>query len=137
MKLRAPIDILILQVLSTGENANPVRARHMIERDHGDQISDHVGELWSLDYVTQRMSTLRGFELLERVPPEDSSLYRITPLGYAALDRVIDTGSTEFSFRELVAVLEELALVAELLAIALDVVDRDHVVAYNRTEGTD
>jgi len=129
MQLRVPIDLLILRVLSNGEQANPTRVGYLIERDHAEEVRERTpdGDMWSLDYVTQRMSTLRGLELLERVPPDDSSLYRISPLGHAALIHALDSGKREFSFRDLLDEVDADATVDELDPVDPDRIDWDHL----------
>lgn len=103
MRLRVPVDVMILQVISDGQHANPIRVRYLIETKHGDRLRDLFDreEMWSLDYVTQRMGDLRGRDLLERVPPEDSGLYRITVMGHQVLENTIETRDPEFDYVEL------------------------------------
>lgn len=103
MQIREPVDVMILQVLSDGEHANPVRTRHLIREQHGDDLGEwDRAEIWKLDYITQRMNELRKLELLERVPPDDSGLYKISDLGHVVLRRWVDTGEREFSFSDVV-----------------------------------
>lgn len=102
--------MLILQVLSDGEHANPIRVHYLIREEHEEKIDHHLGkEMWSTDYVTQRMSDLRGdLELLDRVPPEGSGLYKISDLGHVALRHSLDNLDGEISIRELLELTERL-----------------------------
>ena len=130
MKLRLPVDMLILQVLSDGEHANPIRVRFLVSEQHGDEIRNRLGkEMWSLDYITQRMSTLRrDLELLERVPPDDSGLYRISDLGHYALRHTIEEGDDEISIRELLEKSEE---VGETEPVPADAIPWDLLANYS------
>lgn len=105
MEIRVPVDIMILRALSDGEHANPVRVRYLLGKHHRDDLEEwpRVDGLWSLDYVTQRMGTLRRFELLERVPPDDSGLYRISDVGHVVLQRWLDTRKREFDLPDAIA----------------------------------
>jgi len=106
MQIRVPVDVMILQTLSDGEHANPVRVRYLIETKH------NLGEwgrdgLWSLDYVTQRMGELRNIGLLERVEPDDSGLYRISDVGRVVLYDWVDRGAEEFHLPEAIDAAED------------------------------
>lgn len=103
MKLRVPVDVMILQVISDGQHANPVRVRYLIEAKHRRRLGSIFDRdrIWTLDYITQRMGELRERDLLERVPPKDSGLYRITDLGYEVLAQTVDSGSPRFNYREM------------------------------------
>lgn len=93
-----PVDVMILQVLTSGEQANPIRVRYQINEQHN--LNRWGKDDWSLDYITQRMGTLRQFGLLERVPPDDSGIYRLTDTGRVVLQHWIETGETEFDVVE-------------------------------------
>jgi hypothetical protein len=95
MRLTEPIEIWILDVMADGGAYNPVRVLYEIEQEH--DYSDD----WGREYVGQRMARLRDLELLERVCPDNSGLYRISELGETALEVHRETGETEFSFAEL------------------------------------
>lgn len=95
---------MILRAMADGRDVNPKRVRYLIEQEFGDELREDYDreEVWSLDYVTQRMAELRkNYELVDRVPPEDSGLYQINELGMIALSRVLEDGETEFSMRDL------------------------------------
>jgi len=99
MQIRVPVDVMILQTLSDGEHANPVRVRYLIEMNH-DLREWGRESLWSLDYVTQRMGELRNLGLLERVEPDDSGLYRISDVGRVVLLDWVENGVEEFDLPE-------------------------------------
>lgn len=82
-----------------GDAYNPVRARYEIRARLGLEADD----IPTREYVAQIMARLRDLELLDRVPPDNSGLYRITDLGRAAFAIVVDEGTVEFGFRELVS----------------------------------
>ena len=103
MELSLPVDVYVLRVMSDGEPNNPVRVQHLIEERHGTELATEWDrDPWTRAYISQVMTRLKDRELLARVPPENSGLYRITDLGYAALDAYLARGQTDFSFRELV-----------------------------------
>jgi hypothetical protein len=93
MKLTTPIDVYILRVMRDGEAYNPTRVQYLIEENH-----DWSGDDYERTYIAQEMAALREVELLERVPPENSGLSRITKLGRAALMLYEDEGQEEFTF---------------------------------------
>lgn len=84
---------------------NPKRVKYLIDEDHGDELAvrREDREPWTLDYVTQRMGDLRDVDLLERVPPADSGLYQISPIGVEALRHFLEEHERELPFRELVS----------------------------------
>lgn len=96
MQVRVPVDVMILQSLSDGEHANPMRVRYLIRENHYPFTGWEREDMWSLDYVTQRMGELRKLGLLERVAPDDSGLYRITDLGHVVLQRWVRTNDKTF-----------------------------------------
>lgn len=108
MRIREPLDVMILQVLSTGEQANPVRVRYLIDQQHGGNLAvwDRE-EMWQLDYITQRINKLRRLELLDRVPPENSALHQINERGYYVLSRWTEGGQRDFSASELGSIDED------------------------------
>lgn len=109
MELSLPVDVYVLRVMSDGDPTNPVRVRHLIDDRHADELAtEWERDPWTRAYISQVMTRLKDRELLERVPPENSGLYRITDLGYAALAAYQNAGRTEFSFRELIDLADDL-----------------------------
>lgn len=105
MEIRVPIDVLVLQELSSGEHANPIRVRYLINRDHMADLRAVFGveEVWLTDYIQQRMSRFEGVDILDQVPPDTAGLYRISPAGHALLRMYLETEDTEFGYAEIMA----------------------------------
>jgi len=103
MELRVPVEVVILRLLSDGEIANPVRMNYRIEKEHSQDLSESFEyDGWQVDYIQQRLSRLESLDLLEKVPPETSGLYRITDLGRAVLLNYLETGDPEFDYTDMV-----------------------------------
>lgn len=109
MELSLPADLYVLRVMSDGRTTNPVRVRHRIATEHADELADEwQKEPWTREYVSHVMARLKDRELLERVPPDNSGLYRITRLGHAALHEYRTHNQTTYSFRELLETADSL-----------------------------
>lgn len=85
MRLRRPTDFLILEALSDGKRNTGANIAGMINYDRA--------------YVNTQLPKLEDQGLLEKIGPhKDSGLYRITPLGVAALEKrtLYDNDEDEF-----------------------------------------
>jgi len=77
MKLRIPIDVVILKLLSDGEITTPLRTKWRVEQKHGNVLSrefrSYGSDGWGINYYQQRLSELEDDHLLEKLEPKDES----------------------------------------------------------------
>jgi DNA-binding MarR family transcriptional regulator len=94
IRLVEPTDFLVLDALSDGQRNIAPNIAEMIDQDR--------------TYINARLKVLNDKELIQRVGPNGSSgLYRITPLGIAALHKRDQYNHNPERFEDSIHELEE------------------------------